>query len=487
MNTGIAELHPRPLWEHFLTLTLTQIPRPTCHEERVRAHLLNFGRNLGLETLVDDAGNVIIRKPATVGRETTTPVILQGHQDMVPQANSDTRHNFLSDPIRAMVDGEWVTAEGTTLGADNGIGVAAIMGILESRDISHGPLEALFTSNEESGMDGAKGLKTGLLRGRILINTDSEEEGVLCIGCSGGGNVDSRFPCNWEQAEGDFVFYRLSVTGLRGGHSGLDIHRGRGNAISLLFRMLRGISKEQGVRVSGLTAGNMRNAIPREAFATIGIPAARTEDFDSSLHLWENSFREELEAVEPNLRIGGERPHSTPERWIDMDTQTRCIDAVCSCPTGVERMSDTLPGLVETSNNLSIVSLEADYIEVCCLVRSSVDSDRDRLCREIASLFGSAGADTELDGQYPGWQPDPSSPILSTVRSLYHEIFGKPAVIGAIHAGLECGILGNTYPDLDMISMGPTICDPHSPDERVQISSVGNFWELLTRTLERIR
>jgi len=481
----VADLHPGPLWKNFDVLTRT--PRPTRHEEQIRAHLLNIGGGLGLETLGDEAGNVIIRKPATGSRQGTTPVILQGHQDMVPQANAGTTHDFAKDPIRTVVDGEWVRAEGTTLGADNGIGVAAIIGILESRDISHGPLEALFTSNEESGMDGAFGLEAGVLRGRILINTDSEEEGELCIGCSGGINATSRFPCTWEKASGDWAAYRLSVTGLRGGHSGVDIHRGRGNAISLLFRVLGLAGREYGLRIAELDAGNMRNAIPREAFATVGVPTDLARTFQSSIDALVGVFHGELEGIEPSICISAERIADAPDQWIDTETQDRCIDAICACPTGVVGMSETISGLVETSTNLSIVRIRSDCIEVCSLVRSSVDSALEALCDNIALLFGQAGARTEFGGRYPGWQPDPSSAILARVRSVYLEKFGKSAHIGAIHAGLECGILGNTYPDLDMISLGPTIRDPHSPDERVHITSVSRFWELLTGTLERIQ
>jgi len=485
VNVRVADLRPRPLWKNFAALT--RIPRPTRQEEQIRSHLLHIGGSLGLETLVDDSGNVIIRKPATGNRQGVTPVILQGHQDMVPQANAGTRHDFSIDPIRAVVDGEWVRAEGTTLGADNGIGVAAIIGILESRDIAHGPLEALFTSNEESGMDGAFGLKAGMLEGRILINTDSEEEGELCIGCAGGINVTSRFLCTREKVGGDWAVYRLSVTGLRGGHSGVDIHRNRGNAISLLFRILKETAGESGLRISELDAGNMRNAIPREAFATVGVPAELARTFQSSLKAIGRTIHKEWEEREPAICIDVEPLADMPDQWIDAGIQERCIDAVVACPSGVVRMSETLPGLVETSTNLSIVRLGSDCIEVCSLVRSSVDSALEAVCCRIERLFTQAGASTEFDGRYPGWQPDPSSAILGLVRSVYLERFGKPAHVGAIHAGLECGILGDTYPELDMISLGPTIRYPHSPDERVHIPSVGRFWDLLTGTLERIQ
>ena len=485
MKVRVADLRPGPLWKNFAALT--RIPRPTRHEEQIRSHLLHVGSILGLETLVDDSGNVIIRKPATGNRQGATPVILQGHQDMVPQANAGTRHDFSIDPIRAVVDGEWVRAEGTTLGADNGIGVAAIIGILESRDIAHGPLEALFTSNEESGMDGAFGLKAGVLEGRILINTDSEEEGELCIGCAGGINVTSLFPCTREKVRGDWAVYRLSVTGLRGGHSGVDIHRNRGNAISLLFRILKETAGECGLRISELDAGNMRNAIPREAFATVGVPAELVQTFQSSLKAMERAIHKEWEEREPAISIDVEPVAELPDQWIDVGIQERCVDAVGACPTGVVRMSEIIPGLVETSTNLSIVRLGSGGIEVCSLVRSSVDSALEAVCGKIERLFTLAGASTEFDGRYPGWQPEPSSAILGLVRSVYLERIGKPARIGAIHAGLECGILGNTYPELDMISLGPTIRYPHSPDERVHIPSVSRFWDLLTGTLERIQ
>jgi len=481
---SIAQLHPTALWKHFHQLS--GIPRPSRHEQGVRDYLQVFAASHGLEELVDEVGNVIIRKPATPGMEESIPVVLQGHMDMVPQANAGSRHVFTRDPISTRIEGEWVIAEGTTLGADNGIGMAAMLGVLASVDLTHGPLEALFTCNEEDGMDGAFGLRPGLLRAGILINTDSEDEGVLCIGCAGGANVSSRFEYREEPVTGDWSLFNLSVTGLKGGHSGVDIHRGRGNAVLLLFRILKQAMNEQDLRIAALDAGNMRNAIPREGFAQVGVPTVQREGFVQALAGWESTLTAELGGVEPDLRVRVDPLNGVPAGWIEEGVQQRLTHAIAACPSGVVRMSDGMPGLVETSTNLSIVRSEKGVIEVHSLVRSSVDSAREAVCGGLVSLFELAGAATEIDGQYPGWKPDVQSPILGLVREAYLQRFGEPAEIGAIHAGLECGILSGNYPEMDMISFGPTIRFPHSPDERVRIPSVERFWLLLVDVLSRI-
>lgn len=444
-----------------------------------------FGEALGLETQVDPKGNVIIRKPATPGMENKRGVIFQGHLDMVPQANSDSTHNFSRDPIETRIEGEWVTATGTTLGADNGIGVAAAMAVLAAEDLQHGPLEALFTSNEEDGMTGAFGLKPGLLQGEILLNMDSEDEGVLCIGCAGGGDSTSRINYSSEPVSGVIVGFRLSLTGLKGGHSGVDIHRGRGNANKLLFRMLKYASDRHQMRVCSASGGNLRNAIPREAFAEVTVPQNQVEGLIASVAAHQGIYRSELSVADPDVTLALEQI-PIPAQWIEKGRQAQFLDLICAAPNGVIRMSDAMPGLVETSTNLAIVRAEDGIFEVQSLVRSSVDSARDSVCAMLDSLFSLAGGETRFNGAYPGWKPDMASLILSTMQQVYLDLFGSSAEIGGIHAGLECGILGDSYPNLDMISFGPTIRYPHSPDERLHIPSVERFWDLLVATLEQI-
>ncbi|MES9963693.1 MAG: aminoacyl-histidine dipeptidase [Candidatus Sedimenticola sp. 20ELBAFRAG] len=477
----IEKLEPELLWKNFHLLTRT--PRPSHHEEAVQQLLMGFASRLGLEVERDEPGNVIVRKPATPGMEDRKGVILQGHLDMVPQANTGSSHDFTKDPIQTRIEGDWVHAEGTTLGADNGIGVAAAMAVLESTDLLHGPIEALFTSNEEDGMGGAFGLASGLLQGDILVNMDSEDEGVLCIGCAGGANVNSELPYRAEHTEEGMTAFSLSVTGLKGGHSGVDIHRGRGNANKLLFRFIGQVQNACGLRLAGVDGGSLRNAIPREAFATVLVPTENESRLKQLLQEWQAVYSDELSQTDAGVLLSLQ-PEAVPRQYMDTISQQKLLDLVGACPHGVIRMSDSMPGLVETSTNLAIVKTEDGFIRVFNLVRSSVNSARDMVCESIQSLFSLAGAETTFDGHYPGWQPNPDSPVLKTTLEAYRECFGSEAEIGGIHAGLECGILGATYPRWDMISFGPTIRYPHSPDERVQISSVARFWELLARVLE---
>lgn len=484
MTETIVGLKPTALWQLFDRLT--KIPRPSRSEEQVRDFLAGFGRSRGLSTLVDEVGNVIIRKPATAGREERPTTILQGHMDMVAQANSGSRHDFTRDPIVTRVEGDWVSAVGTTLGADNGIGVAAILAVLDAEDLIHGPLEALFTCNEETGMDGAFGLRPGLLQGKMLINTDAEDEGVLCIGCAGGTNVNTKLRYLKANNAMAWPTFRISVTGLRGGHSGVDIHRGRGNAVSLLFRLLKSVYLEFNLKIGQVNAGSLRNAIPREAFATVAVDPSNMPTVHKRIEQMQAVFAGELRHADPNVKVNLEPIQSSSNDWIDDATAVRLVHAVCACPTGVLRMSDDMPGLVESSNNLAIVRAENSEIEIHNLVRSSVDTARSDICDRLDSLFTLAGAKTNFDGQYPGWPPNLSSPLLKLVRRIYHERFGVDAEIGAIHAGLECGILGIAYPDVEMISFGPTIRFPHSPDERVNIPSVARFWELLIGVLAKV-
>jgi len=484
MNNAISNLFPQPVWKHFDQLT--RIPRPSHHEAAVQAYVMQVGERLGLQTIRDQANNILIRKAASPGMESAPGVVLQGHLDMVPQANADTRHDFTKDPIQVRIEQDWITATGTTLGADNGIGVAAALAVLESRQLKHGPIEALFTSNEEDGMTGAFGIRPNWLQGKLLLNMDSEDEGVLCIGCAGGANASTSLEYTAESIEPGWIGYHLSIKGLKGGHSGVDIHRGRGNANKLLCRLLSVAQSVCNARISAFAGGNMRNAIPREASGIFHVPASRTAELKTQIEIHSQAMKSELAAVEPDLSIAIQ-PESGAEHWLPINIQQGLLDALMVCPHGVIRMSDSMPGLVESSTNLAIVNAVDGRIEIKSLIRSSVDSARDELCAVHQSLFRLIGAKTVIDGEYPGWKPDLDSPLLQTMRHVYQDIFDNQVEIGAIHAGLECGIIGGKYPGLDMISFGPTIRYPHSPDECMHIPSVPRFWDLLVATLARLQ
>ena len=483
MSNEILQLNPKALWRNFHSLT--RIPRPSKHEDQIREFIYNFGKNLGLETIQDEVGNVIIRKPATPGMENRKGVILQGHLDMVPQKNSDKVHDFEKDPIETIIDGEWVRANGTTLGADNGMGVAATMSVLEATDMVHGPIEALFTSDEETGMTGANGLKPGILKGDILVNMDSEDEGELYIGCAGGTNGNITFSYVEKPLNGDYTGYKINITGLKGGHSGVDIHLGRGNANKIMNRVLYHGYKNHGLQVASIDGGSLRNAIPRESFAVVAIPAANAGAFLGTLATLTAQIKHELSSVEPTMAIEVV-PAETPKSVIDPEVLLNCMNAIYACPNGVMRMSNEMAGLVETSNNLAIVKAEKGTIKLMNLLRSSVDTAKDDLQQMIQSVFDLAGAKSVFDGSYPGWKPNPDSPILKTMQEIYNQKFGNIPDIKAIHAGLECGILGGAYPNWDMISFGPTIRFPHSPDEKVNIATVQKFWDFLVETLKHI-
>ncbi len=483
MSISIQHLEPQAVWKHFYSLT--QIPRPSKKEAAVVVFMESFARAHGLAFIRDKVGNVIIRKPATPGMENRKGVILQGHLDMVPQKNSDTTHDFEKDPIQAYVDGEWVTARGTTLGADNGIGVAAAMAILASKEIPHGPIEALMTIDEETGMTGAFGLEPGMLQGDILINLDSEDEGELYIGCAGGTDANACFSYREEPVDRDVKGVKISVTGMKGGHSGMDIILGRGNANKVLFRFLRIAEKNHGFRMSSIEGGSLRNAIPREGWATGTVPAANFAALKDALASYRDIAKAELAATEPDLNITLEEIPA-PATWIDADTQWRLIRAINACPNGVIRMSDAMENLVETSTNLAIVKSDNGSIEVNSLMRSSVDTAKEALGEMISSLFELAGARIELTGTYPGWRPNPDSEILKLAGKVYNEKYGKIPEIKAIHAGLECGLLGAVYPHWDMISFGPTIRYPHSPDEKVHIGTVMKFYGFLLEMLKNV-
>lgn len=485
MSQIITELEPKRLWEIFYEMT--QIPRPSRHEEKIQEWAYNFGTGLGLETLRDQVGNIIIRKSATPGMENRKGVILQAHLDMVPQKNSDKQHDFTTDPIETIVDGEWVKANGTTLGADNGIGVSSIMAVLAANDIEHGPLEALLTATEETGMDGANGLEPGLLQGEIFINTDSEDEGELYVGCAGGEDCTAKFRYKEKKTPKGYVGCKLSITGLKGGHSGIDISLGRGNAIKIFFRILNHAACELKVRLSSIDGGSLRNAIPREAFGVLAIKKNRVADFVALADELAGVIKKELSVTEPDLTITIEEIEK-PDFLMDKETQYNLTQAIVALPNGVIRMSDSMPGLVETSTNLAITKsdVEKKTVNIACLMRSSVDSAKEDLGTRMYAVFSLAGAKVKFSGAYPGWKPNMDSPILKTMQHVYNQKFGKIPEIKAIHAGLECGILGGKYPHWDMISFGPTIRFPHSPDEKVNIASVQKYWDYLVETLKNI-
>jgi dipeptidase D len=485
MKTDLEKLKPAEVWSIFGQIL--QIPRPSSHEEKIREFVAGFGKNLGLETITDEAGNVIIRKPATPGMENRKGVVLQGHLDMVPQKNSDKVHDFENDPIEYITEGDWVRANETTLGADNGIGVSAMLAVLASKELSHGPLEALFTATEETGMDGANGLQPGILHGEILINTDSEDEGELYVGCAGGEDLVATFKYKAKKPTPKSVGLKLSVTGLKGGHSGIDIPLGRGNAIQIFFRILKKINAEFGARLAEIEGGSLRNAIPREAFGILSVKKSQVAKVTGLIEELSEVIKDELSVTEPDLKIQVEKVKA-PRKVINKSLQCKLTRAIIGCPNGVIRMSDAMPGLVETSSNLAVVKSDPkkETVFVACLMRSSVDSAKAFLGTMISSVFSLAGAKVRISGGYPGWKPDPNSAILKTMQQVYHTMFGKIPEIRAIHAGLECGILAGKYPEWDLISFGPTIRYPHSPDEKVFIPSVQKFWDFLTETLKNI-
>jgi dipeptidase D len=484
MNANdIRQLEPNALWQNFYNIT--RVPRPSGKKEQIGTFLENFGKSLGLETLRDEIGNVLIRKPATPGMEDRKAVTLQAHMDMVPQKNSNITHDFEKDPIDAFVEGDWVRAHDTTLGADNGIGVAAAMSIMQSKDIPHPALEMLITVDEETGMFGAHDLKANFLKGDILINLDSEEEGELYVGCAGGIDADMTFLYEEvEVPEGD-VALKISLTGLKGGHSGVDINLQRANANKLIFRLLKKAVSEYEARLASIEGGSLRNAIPREAFAVITVPAEGVEDMVDLVKECEELFIVENKGVEDAISLQIEQTE-LPSGLIPEEVQDDLINGVTACPNGVIRFIPEMPEIVETSNNLAIIKSDGKSIIVRSLLRSSVESRKEELASMVESLFLLAGAKVVLSGAYPGWKPNLESPILKEMIKIYENKFSTTPKIVTIHAGLECGIIGKNYPKMDMISFGPTIKFPHSPAEKVYIKSVQKFWDYLLTTLKNI-
>ena len=480
---SIKNLEPNGLWKNFYNLT--QIPRPSKKEEKVVAFVKEFGEKLGLETIVDKVGNVIIRKPATPGYENRMGVVLQAHLDMVPQKNSDKVHDFEKDPIETYIENGWVKANGTTLGADNGVGAAAAMAVLEATDLEHGPIEALFTIDEETGMTGANALESGVLKGNILINTDSETEGELYVGCAGGIDTCGYFTPKFEAVPAGSKAFQLVVKGLKGGHSGMDIILGRANANKVMNELLAYATEKLDARVADIQGGSLRNAIPRESFVTVTVPEGKAEELAAYVSQFEATMKEKFAAVEPEMSITI-APAEMPAQVMDKETVANIIEAVAKYPNGVVAMSKDFEGTVETSSNLAIVKLIDGQVMTASLQRSLVDASKDVLAAEMRELLEKCGAKAESTGSYPGWKPNINSPILHTMKKVYEEKYGKTPKIMVIHAGLECGILGSKYPNWDMVSFGPTLVFPHSPDEALKIDTVPLFWEFLAETLKNV-
>ncbi|MBT8298811.1 MAG: aminoacyl-histidine dipeptidase [Maribacter sp.] len=481
MNKEVRQLEPKVIWNKFADLN--EVPRPSKKEERIIQFMLDFGKSLGLETFSDAVGNVIIRKSATSGMEDRKKLTLQSHLDMVHQKNADTDFDFDVEGIKMYIDGDWVKARGTTLGADNGMGVATIMALLQSTDIPHPFLEALFTIDEETGMTGAMGLEGGVLQGEILLNLDTEEDDELDIGCAGGIDVTATGNYIQENIATTAMGCSITVKDLQGGHSGMDIHRGFGNANKIMNRLLFNAMEKYDFQIAEIDGGSLRNAIPRESFAKVAISGANNSDFESDFKQWGETIKAELSVNEPNLTIAMEWIEA-PTEVMGKDAQEKLVRSIYAAHNGVYEMSASIAGLVETSNNIARVVVKDGQIKIGCLTRSSVNSAKMDLANALKSAFQLAGCSVSMDGVYPGWNPNPDSAILKVLESKYESLFGaKPKVI-ACHAGLECGILGQNYPKMDMISFGPTIKGAHSPDERVSIKSVQKFWKFLLEILK---
>ncbi len=483
MNEEILKLQPEKVWYYFKKIL--EIPRPSKKEEKIAAYLIEFGKEHQLETIQDETGNILIRKPATKGYEDLKTTCLQSHLDIVAEKNADKDFNFETDPIESFIENGWVKAKGTTLGADDGIGIATQLAILESDKIEHGPIECLFTIEEETGLTGAFGLKPGFLKSDILLNLDSEDEGELFIGCAGGRDTLAEIPYLKEPMPSDVVAYIINVSGLIGGHSGDDIQKGRGNAVKILNRLLWNTSIIHDIRISKIEAGKLRNAIAREGHAIVTVPKRYSYELVKYTEGFEKSIREEYKITEPNLKVIISETN-IPEFGIDQTTQKNLLNALYACPHGVIAWSREIPNFVETSTNLASIITQENTLKITTSQRSSVESAKKNVCDMVAATFSLASAKiTQPDG-YPGWTPDPESEIVRITQESYKNLFNEDPKVLAVHAGLECGLIGDKYPDMDMISYGPTIKGAHSPDERLEIHTVEKFWKLTLDVLKKI-
>jgi len=483
MNDVILDLEPKSVWYYFKEIL--EIPRPSKKEDKIKAYLIDFGKKHNLETLTDEVGNVLIRKPATAGMENRKSVVLQSHMDMVCEKNSDTNHDFDNDPIEVYIEDGWVTAKGTTLGSDDGIGVAAALAILAADDIAHGLVEALFTVDEETGLTGAFGLKPGFLQSQILLNLDSEDEGQLFIGCAGGQDTQAWLPYDKVDMPDDHEAFTIKVFGLKGGHSGDDINKNRGNANKILNRFLWENNSKLAIKLNNFDGGNLRNAIAREAFATIMVPSDKADDLKKAIDAYRDTMKFEFHVTEPDLNITAENCEE-PEFVVDDESADILYNALYACPHGVIAMSADIKDFVETSTNLASVKFQEDEILITTSQRSSVESRKQSITDMVTSVFNLAGGRAQTSEGYPGWAPNPNSEIVDLTANLYNKLFNQQPEVLAIHAGLECGLIGDKYPGMDMISYGPTIKGAHSPDERLEIESVQKFWDLTIEILKNI-
>ncbi|HQK98970.1 MAG TPA: aminoacyl-histidine dipeptidase [Bacteroidia bacterium] len=483
MSSAVAQLSPNGLWANFNNLNA--VPRGSKKEDRVIQFMKDFGNRLGLETFEDEIRNVIIRKPATPGMENKQPIILQSHLDMVHQKNNDVAFDFDSQGIQMMIDGDWVRANGTTLGADNGIGVATIMAILESKSIAHPAIEALFTIDEETGMTGALGLKGGVLNGRILLNLDTENDSEIDIGCAGGIDVTANGTYTEENVAAGSIGLTITVKGLNGGHSGMDIHKGLGNANKIMNRILYSLVSNYNVNIASVNGGSLRNAIPRESVAVLAVAKTSLDEVKTMISALTKEIAFEFKTTEPSLKIEV-ADSAVPAVVMNSKRAQQIVQCIYAAHNGVYRMSADMHDLVETSNNVAKVTIEGGKITIACLTRSSVESSKMDLANQLKCTFELGGCDVSFAGSYPGWTPNVSSPILKVLVDVYEKLHGDKPEVVACHAGLECGILGSNYPGMDMISFGPTILGAHSPDERVSIPSVQKFWDYLMEILKNI-
>ena len=485
--SALSHLKPSNLWQLFEKIC--SIPHPSKHEQKISAWIQAWAKEQGLSVKEDKVGNLIIKKPATQGMENRKGVILQAHMDMVPQKNSHIEHDFLTDAIKPYIieeaDGAWVTAQDTTLGADNGVGLASALAILASDDIAHGPLEVLVTIDEEAGMTGAFGLEAGWLDGDILINTDSEQEGEVYMGCAGGVDAKISFDLTFEAVPQGWQAFNLSISGLKGGHSGVDIHTGRANANKLLIRFLTQAAESFNIRLTELNGGSLRNAIPREAFASFVVENEQVEPLKAAFENYLATIKENLQSIETELTMLLISPEEFEQMWTK-NTQQQILHLLNACPNGVMRMSDDIEGVVETSINLGVIRTKGKKLAIMCLIRSLHDDGRLQVEEVLSSLVALTTASIKFSGAYPGWKPDTDSVIMKVVSDTYQQLFNKVPDIMVIHAGLECGLFKTAYPDLDMVSIGPTIKFPHSPDEKIHIASVELYWQLLVKVLANI-
>ena len=484
MNNDIQNLKPECIWRNFYSLT--QVPRPSGHLEKIQQFLLDFGKKAGVEAFKDPAGNIVFRKPATPGMENRKGIILQAHMDMVPQKTPESKHVFETDPIEPWIDGEWVKAKGTTLGADNGLGVAAIMAILEDKTLVHGPIDALITADEETGMYGANDLPEGELQGDILLNLDSETWGKFVIGSAGGIDVTASLDYKEVDTDPEDAAVRVTVKGLRGGHSGLEIHEGRGNANKLLVQMVREFIEECEARLASWHGGNMRNAIPFKAEAVLTLPKENVAALKELATEWQNDFRDQYKTIETlGIEVVVEDVE-TPKTEVPVEIQDNLVNAIYGCHNGVIRMIPSYPDVVETSSNLAIIDIEEGRAAFKILARSSREDMKDYVVKTLESCFSMAGMKVETAGSYGGWDPNPDSEILHLLLKEYKELFGEDGIIQVDHAGLECSVILGKYPHLDVVSLGPTMRSPHTTTERALIATVDPFWSLLKKTLSDV-